>query len=157
MTQGLTIWIDADACPRDVKDLVFRAANRLKLPAIMVANQTMRYPQSPQISFIQVEDGLNRADDYIAEHVQPGDVVIMEDVPLAARIVDAGATGIDPRGLVYTEENVKHKLASRNLMADLREAGMVGGGPPPYNAKDRGKFASALDRVVTRLLKERQA
>jgi hypothetical protein len=147
----LHIWIDADACPRGAKELVFRAADRLKINTTLVANQAMRFPKSRWIELVLVPDGLDEADNYIAEHVRPDDVVIAEDVPLAARVVDAGATCIDPRGLIYTEDNVKEKLASRNLMAELREAGMMGGGPAPYTPKDRSRFASSLDRVLTRL------
>ena len=147
------IWIDADACPRDAKDLVFRAAERLNIKTTLVANQTMRIPKSRWIELVLVPKGLDEADNYIADRVQPGDVVVAEDVPLSARLVDAGATGIDPRGTIYTEENVKQRLAARNLLADLREQGMMGGGPAPYKPKDRAKFASALDRLLTQLLR----
>ena len=150
----MKIWVDADACPRDAKDVVMRAANRLKIKTTLVANQSMRFPKSAWVDLVVVPSGSDRADDFIAAHVLPGDVVIVEDIPLAARIVDAGAIGIDPRGSVFHQENVKHKLAARNLLADLRDAGMVGGGPAPYRPRDKSKFASALDRMLTKLLKE---
>jgi len=147
------IWVDADACPRDAKDIVFRTAMRLKVETILVANSPLNTPQSPWISVEVVAKGLDIADDYIADHVADGDLVITADIPLAARVVDRGATGIDPRGQLFTEDNVKEKLATRNLMTSLRDDGMVGGGPPPYKPKDKSKFASSLDQLVTRLMK----
>lgn len=153
----MQIWIDADACPRDAKELVFRAANRLKIQTFLVANQPMRVPKSSFLDLVVVEQGLDVADDYIAENVAPGDLVIVEDVPLASRIVAAGAVGLTPRGMEFHENNVQTKLASRNLMADLREVGFVGGGPKPYKPKDRANFASALDRLLNRLLREAEA
>ena len=149
----MKIWVDADACPRDAKDIVFRTAMRLKVETILVANSPLNTPQSPWISVEVVAKGLDIADDYIADHVADGDLVITADIPLAARVVDRGATGIDPRGQLFTEDNVKEKLATRNLMTSLRDDGMVGGGPPPYKPKDKSKFASSLDQLVTRLMK----
>lgn len=149
----IKIWVDADACPRAAKDLVFRAAERLGIETVLVANQQMRIPRSDFVSLEVVEAGANVADDFIVEHVSPGDLVIMEDIPLAARIVEQGAVGIDPRGLIYTEDNVSQKLASRNLLTELRDTGLITGGPAPYKDKDRAKFASALDRTLTKLLK----
>ncbi len=148
----MQIWVDADACPRDAKDLVFRAAIRLEIPTRLVANAPMRLPRSTWIHLDLVDKGLNLADDFIAENVAPGDLVVTADIPLAARIVDRGALGIDPRGLIYSETNVKQRLASRNLLAELRETGLVQGGPPPYGPKDRNKFASALDQLLRKLL-----
>jgi len=151
--RGLLIWVDCDACPRDAKDLVFKAAARLQIATRLVANRGMWVPDSPWIELIVVGNDFNEADDYIADNVTPGDLVITADIPLAARIVDGGALGIDPRGHVFDEDNVKHFLARRNLMADLREGGMIGDGPPPYGPKDRSRFASALDRLLTRCLR----
>lgn len=148
------IWIDADACPRPAKEIVFKAAKRLGIHVKMVANQWMRTPASTHIELVLVESGLDVADDAIAEGVSEGDLVITADIPLAARIVDRGALGIDPRGLVYSPENVKEKLATRNLLAELRDVGMTGTGPPPYKPKDRSKFASSLDRLLTQMLKD---
>jgi len=153
----LIIWIDADACPRPAKEIVFKAGKRLGIKVKLVANQWMRIPNSPLIELVVVESGLDVADDAIAEAVAKDDLVITADIPLAARIVDRGARGIDPRGLVYSAENVKEKLATRNLLAELREVGMMGTGPPPYKPKDRSKFASALDRLLTKLLKDSAA
>lgn len=151
--RAMLIWVDCDACPRDAKDLVFRAAERLSIETRLVANRGMWVPASPWIELIVVGQDFNEADDYIATNIAPGDLVVTADIPLAARIVDGGALGIDPRGQIFDEDNVKHYLASRNLMADLREGGMIGAGPPPYSPKDRSRFASALDRLLTRALR----
>lgn len=150
----MKLWVDADACPKSSKELIYRAADRYKLTTLLVANTQMRLPKSPYLELVVVSSGYDKADDYIAENVTPQDLVITADIPLAARIVDAGATGIDPRGQIFDEDNVKSKLATRNLMAELRDAGMQGGGPPPYKPKDRAKFASALDRLIHKLLRD---
>ncbi len=147
----MKIWVDADACPREAKDLVFRAAIRLKIPATLVANSPMRIPRSPWITLDRAPSGFNEADDYIVERVSSGDLVVTADIPLAARIVDRGAVGIDPRGQVFTEDNVKARLATRNLLAELRESGLSGGGPLPYRSKDKSAFASTLDFQLTKL------
>ncbi len=150
----MKMWVDADACPRDAKDIVFRTAMRLKVHTILVANSPLQTPRSEWIAVEVVAKGLDIADDYIADHVVDGDLVITSDIPLAARVVDRGAAGIDPRGQLFTEDNVKEKLATRNLMTSLRDGGMIGGGPPPYKPKDKSKFASSLDQLVTRLMKQ---
>ncbi len=149
----MKIWVDADACPVVIKDILYRTAMRMEVPACLVANNFLRTPASEWITVEVVGHGFDVADDYIADNVKPGDVVITADIPLAARIVDAGAHGIDPRGGMFTEENVKERLATRDLLSELRDQGMMGGGPPPYKAKDKSKFASALDRLLTRLKK----
>ncbi len=153
----MNIWMDADACPRGAKDLLYRAAKRESIPLILVANQEMGIPKSAWISKVIVEQGFDIADAYITDHVEEGDLVITADIPLAANVVDKGAIALDPRGLIYDEENVKEKLATRNLLASLRDEGMMGGGPPPYQASDRHKFASALNVTLQRLKKEQQA
>lgn len=150
---ALTLWVDADACPKGSKELIYRAADRYQLPTILVANAQMGVPKSAYLSLVLVGSGLDIADDYIAEHVAPGDLVITADIPLAARVVDAGAMGLDPRGLIFDEDNVKNRLATRNLFSDLREVGFMGGGPPPYKPKDRANFASALDRLIQKRLR----
>jgi len=144
------IWVDCDACPRAAKELIYSAAFRFDVETLLVANSRMRFPDEEPITLVIVGDGYNVADDYIAEHVASGDLVITADIPLAARIVDAGALGLDPRGQIFDEGNVKTKLAARNLMAGLREMGMTGGGPPPYKQKDRNKFQQELDRILTK-------
>lgn len=149
----MKIWIDADACPGAVKEIVFRAAERLGIQAVVVANQVMRVPDSPLISVVVVSKNFDAADDHIAAEVSAADVVITADVPLASRVVSAGSVAIDPRGEVYDEENIGERLSARNLMNELRSGGLVGGGPREMEATDTHKFASALDRELTRRTK----
>lgn len=151
----MQIWIDADACPRVIKEIVFRASERLDVPVCLVANTSLAKHHSRLITSVEVPGGFDVADDYIAEHAAPGDLVITADIPLAARIVARGAVGIDPRGELYTEENVGERLSVRDLMTELRGAGMVQGGPAQFGATDRQRFASSLDRLLTRLLRGR--
>ncbi len=149
----MRLWVDADACPRAAKELIYRAADRYAIETIFVANSAMNLPKSPHLSLHLVGAGFDVADDHIANSVSPGDLVITADIPLAARIVDAGALGIDPRGQLFDEDNVKSRLATRNLLADLRDQGMMGGGPPAYQPKDRANFASVLDRTLQKLIR----
>jgi uncharacterized protein len=150
------LWIDADAAPRDVKEIVFRAARRLAFETVLVANQRLSVPLDlPRVSAVRVEGGPDVADRYIAEWAGPGDVVITADIPLAAALVGKGVGVIDPRGQEYTEENVGERLSVRDFMDGLRGAGMETGGPRPYGAKDKQAFAAALDRVLTRALRAR--
>jgi uncharacterized protein YaiI (UPF0178 family) len=151
------IWIDADAAPRDVKEIVFRAARRLRLETVLVANQRLAAPlDHPFVTTVQVKGGPDVADLHIAEHAAPGDVAVTADIPLAARLVEKRVTVIDPRGVEYTEDNVGERLAVRDFMDGLRGAGVETGGPRPYDARDRQAFAAALDRVLTRMLRERR-
>lgn len=146
----MPIWVDADACPREVKELLFRAAERTRTRVTLVANTLMRYPASEYVTHILVPGGANVADQRIVELVQPGDLVITADVPLAAQVVAAGAQALDPRGELYREANVGARLAVRNLMDELRGTGDVtGGGPSNFTAKDRQAFANQLDRWLT--------
>ncbi len=149
----MRIWIDADGCPRDVKDLVFRAAERLKIPVVMVADRPLARHRSPLITSVVVPRDLDSADRHIAGQLDPGDLVITADLPLAAEVVGRGAIGINPRGELYTEENVRERLSMRDFLMGLRETGAELGGPPPYSRKDKERFAAALDRFLTRALK----
>jgi len=152
----LKIWIDADAAPREVKEIVFRAARRLQIEVSLVANQRLAGPEgNPFVTTVRVQEGPDVADRYIALHAAPGDVAITADIPLAARLVEQSVLVIDPRGEEYTPENVGERLAVRDLMSGLRGEGMVTGGPRIYGARDRQAFASALDRVLTRGAKAR--
>jgi uncharacterized protein YaiI (UPF0178 family) len=147
----MKIWVDADATPGDVKRILFKAADREKVELTLVANVPLRHPESSYITSTVVGDGFNVADDWIAEQCEPGDLVITADIPLADRVVERGATALDPRGTVYTEDNIKGKLATRNLLDELRGASLVeGGGPPPYTKKDSHKFASAFQAFLGR-------
>jgi uncharacterized protein len=150
------IWIDADAAPRDVKEIAFRAARRLGIETVLVANQRLQTPAgNPLVSAVRVEGGPDVADRYIAEHAAPGDLAITADVPLAALLVPRGVAVLDPRGEEHTEETIGERLSVRDFMESLRGAGMVTGGPAPYDARARQAFADALDRALTRLRRPR--
>jgi uncharacterized protein YaiI (UPF0178 family) len=145
----LKIWIDADACPRVIKEIIFRASERLTLPVLLVANTSLSKHNSNLIESIVVADGFDVADDYIADHAVAEDLVITADIPLAARIVAKGGIALDPRGELYTEENVGERLSMRDLMMELRSEGCVQGGPGQFSLADRQRFASSLDRILT--------
>lgn len=155
--QTLQIWIDADACPAAIKEILFRTSKRLSLPVTLVANQTMRVPQSELIRVLTVSHGANVADDLIVEQMQPGDLVITGDIPLAARVVEKQGIAIGPRGEAFDEASIHSRLASRNLMEHLRSAGMETAGPKPQNQKDVQAFSNLLDRTLTRALRKRSA
>src|SRR3954468_20655742 len=151
----MKLWIDADAAPRDVKDIVFRASERLSLPTVLVANQRVEIPRGYGfLSTVRVDGGPDVADKYIAEHAQPGDVAVTADIPLAAVLVPKGVFVIDPRGVQYTEENVGERLTVRDFMEGLRGSGVETGGPKAYGPRDKQAFASALDRVLTRAMRK---
>ena len=148
----MRIWIDADAAPRDVKELVFRSAKRLNIETILVANQRIQTPVgNPLVSAVRVDGGADVADQYIASHAAPGDLVVTQDVPLAALLVPRDVAVIDVRGEEHTAETVGERLSVRDFMEQARLAGVVTGGPPPYDARARQAFAASLDRVLSRL------
>jgi uncharacterized protein len=147
----MRIWVDGDACPGVIKDILFRAAIRTKIPLTLVANQPMHVPRSELISILTVPSGFNVADQKIVELLDPGDLVITADIPLAAHVVNKGGTALDPRGDLYTDENIGERLTMRNLMDELRGGGMVGGGPAPFSGNDRQAFANQLDRILAKL------
>jgi uncharacterized protein YaiI (UPF0178 family) len=149
----MKIWIDADACPRVIKEIVFRASERLDLPVILVANKSLSKHETRLVESIVVADGFDVADDYIAEHAAAEDLVITADIPLAARVVANGGVALDPRGELYTEENVGERLSMRDLMMELRGGGLVQGGPAQFNPSDRQRFASSLDRILTQFVR----
>lgn len=144
------IWIDGDACPRDVKDIVYRAAQRTGAHVTLVANKNQFVPSAPHVRMITVPGGPDVADDRIVADSQPGDIAITADIPLAARLVEKGLAVIDVRGEVYDEENVRERLSVRDFMADIRDAGVMTGGPPGFGPKDKQRFANALDRALQR-------
>ena len=153
----MKIWIDADATPRDVKDLVFRAAKRLGLETILVANQRLQPPPgNPFVTAVWVDGGPDVADQHIAANALPGDLVVTQDIPLAALLVPRQVTVLDPRGDEHTMETIGERLSVRDLMDNFRLAGIVTGGPPPYDARAKQAFASALDRALTRLRQRAQ-
>ncbi|MGS0939258.1 YaiI/YqxD family protein [Pseudomonas sp.] len=151
------IWIDADACPRAAKELVFKFALKRKLNVIMVAGQPQIKPPYACVRLIIVESGMDAADDYLVEQAQPGDLVICSDVPLADRLVKKGVDALDPRGKEFDTRNMGERLAVRNLMTDLRDQGQMGGGQPPYGEKEKQAFANSLDRLLTRLTRPPKA
>jgi uncharacterized protein YaiI (UPF0178 family) len=153
---AFTIWVDADACPRVIKEIVFRASTRLSLPVLLVANKSLTKHNSTLVESIVVDAGSDVADDHIAEHCTAEDLVITADIPLAARIVAKGCVALDPRGELYTEENVGERLAMRDLMMELRSGGLVQGGPGQFSLTDRQRFASSLDRTLTQMLRGRR-
>ena len=146
----MQIWVDADACPKVIKDILYRAAKRAEIVTTLVANQTLQVPPSPWLKTIQVGSGFDVADDYIVHKLSPGDIVITADIPLAAEAIEKGAQAINPRGELYTTANIKQRLAMRNMMEELRSIGEVRGGPPPLNQQDRQAFANTLDRLLTK-------
>jgi uncharacterized protein YaiI (UPF0178 family) len=146
----MQIWVDADACPGEIKTLLYRAAERRKIKITLVANQSMRTPVSEFIDFILVPGGMNVADRRIVELLAAGDLVVTADIPLAADVVAKGGQALDPRGELYTDDNVGTRLASRNLINELRGGGLITGGPSNFSSRDRQAFANRLDRWLTK-------
>ena len=152
----MKLWIDADAAPRDVKDICYRLSDRLKLDTVLVANTRFQLPVGYSfLSAVRVEGGADVADTYIVEHSAAGDVAVTADIPLAALLVPKGVVVIDPRGEVYTEESIGERLSVRNFMDELRMGGVDTGGHAPYGAKEKQAFANAIDRALTRALRTR--
>lgn len=152
----MKIWVDADAAPRDVKDIIARAALRLGVPTLLVANQRVHTPaNNPFLTAVRVEGGPDVADDHIAENASPGDLAVTADIPLAARLVEKGVRTIDPRGTEYTPENIGERLSIRDFMDRLRGTGVDTGGPGAWGTKEKQAFAATLDRLLTRMTKGR--
>ena len=149
----MRIFVDADAFPNVVRDVLIRASARRNVPLCFVANKPLRGGGSANISFIQVPAGPDVADDHIAGLVEAGDLVITADIPLADRVIAKGAFALDPRGKLYTQDNIKNSLAIRDLLKELRDLEMIGGGPATFGKKERQAFADQLDRILTRQLK----
>lgn len=143
------IWVDADACPAVIKDILFRAAERVKLPLTLVANKLLRVPPSPYIDALQVAGGFDVADNEIVHRLRPGDLVITADIPLAAAVIDKGGHALNPRGERYSRDNVREFLALRNFMDELRGSGVQTGGPAAFSHADRQAFANQLDRFLS--------
>jgi uncharacterized protein YaiI (UPF0178 family) len=150
----MQIYVDADGFPRQAKEILVRAVLRLCVPVLFVANKPIRPEPSPLISTLLVPGGPDIADDRIAELAQPGDLVVTADIPLADRVVSKGAFALNPRGMLYTEENIKDRLSVRDLLSELRDGGMMTGGPPAFGKRDCQAFADQLDRFLVRRLKE---
>ncbi len=144
----MQIWVDADACPVVVKEILYRAAERKQIPLVLIANQPLSTPRSPYISSRRVESGFDVADNYIVAQVQPGDLVITADIPLAAEVLEKGGHAINPRGERYSHDTIRQKLTMRDFMDTMRASGIQGGGPPPLSQTDRRNFANELDRLL---------
>ena len=150
----MRIWIDADAAPKAVKDIVARAALRLEIATFLVANQRLYTPANNRfVESVRVAGGPDVADDHIADHAEAGDLAVTADIPLAARLVAKGVKTVDPRGTEYSEENIGERLSIRDFMDSLRSTGVETGGPAPYGNREKQAFAATLDRLLTRLLK----
>jgi uncharacterized protein len=147
----MKILVDADACPGAIKDILYRAAERALLQMTLVANQPLRTPPSPFIRSVQVPRGFDVADDEIARRVEPGDLVITADIPLAAQVIEKGGHALDPRGELYSTDNIRERLNMRDFMDGLRASGVQTGGPAPLAASDRQRFANQLDGLLARL------
>jgi uncharacterized protein YaiI (UPF0178 family) len=146
----MQIWVDADACPRPIKEVLFKAANRRKVAVTLVANQYLKTPPSPYIRALQVPAGFDVADNEIVTRIEPGDLVITADVPLADEVVTKQAIALNPRGTLYTAENIKDHLQRRDMLDQLRGSGEISGGPNAFSKQDIQAFANALDRYITK-------
>ncbi len=144
------IWVDADACPAVIKDILFRAAERIQAPLTLVANKLLRVPPSPWLKALQVPGGFDVADAEIARRCAPGDLVITADIPLAAQVIEKGGHALNPRGEFYSHENIREVLNLRDFMDGLRGSGVQTGGPPALSQADRQAFANQLDRFLTK-------
>jgi uncharacterized protein YaiI (UPF0178 family) len=146
----MTIWVDADACPVAAKEILFRAATRTETLLVLVANQYMRVPPSPFIKAIQVSSGFDVADNEIVQKAEAGDLVVTADIPLAAEIVAKQCVALNPRGELYTKENIRQRLNMRDFMETLRSSGIQSGGSAPYDQTDRQKFANQVDAYLAK-------
>lgn len=146
----MRIFVDADACPKVIKNILFRAAIRAEIQLILIANQRVEIPHSPFITMHKVAPGFDVADNEIVLRVKPGDLVVTADIPLADAVIEKGALALNPRGLLYTKENIKERLSTRNLMMELRDIGVVTGGPNTLKPRDRQAFANQLDRLLAK-------
>ncbi len=147
----MTIWVDADACPTLIRDILYKAARRTGVPLTLIANQYIRTPKALNITSVQVSQGFDVADNEIVKRAQLDDLVITSDIPLAAEVMEKGAHALTPRGELYEMDTIRQKLNLRDFMDSMRSTGVqVGGGPPPMNAADRQQFANHLDRYLTK-------
>ncbi len=146
----MQIWVDADACPKPIKEILFRAAQRVQASLVLVANKPLRTPPSRHIRTIQVAAGFDVADQEIVQQLQAGDLVITADIPLAAEVIERGGHVLDPRGEFYTRDNIQERLTLRNFMDELRGSGVDTGGPAAFSQSDRQAFANQLDRFLAR-------
>lgn len=153
----MLIWIDADACPVVVRDITIKAAIRLKVKIVFVANKKILLPVSDLIEQVVVTEGPDKADEYIIENARPGDLVVSQDIPLSYSLVKAKIVVIDPRGRVHTEDNISERLATRDLLQELRDIGDVKGGPQAFGSKEKQAFAASFDRELSKLVRSSNA
>ena len=146
----MKIWVDADACPAVIKDILYRAAERAEVPLTLVANRNLQIPNSPRVSLLTVASGFDVADNEIVKRVAAGDLVVTGDIPLAAEVIEKGAHALSPRGELYTSDNIKARLNMRDFMDTLRGSGIDTGGPPALSQSDRKAFADHLDKLLTK-------
>lgn len=146
----MKIWVDADACPVVIKEILFKAAKRTEVITTLVANQTISIPSSPYIKFLLVPSGFDVADNEIVKQCNEGDLVITADIPLAAEVIEKGGHALNPRGEMYSANSIKAKLTMRDFMDTMRSSGIQTGGPPVFNQSDRMKFANELDKFLTK-------
>lgn len=146
----MPIWVDADACPAVIRDILFRAAVRKQMALTLVANQSISTPPSPFIKAVRVQAGFDVADHYIVQHLCAGDLVVTQDIPLAALVIEQGGVALNPRGELYTADNIRQRLSMRNFMEELRSSGVMTGGPSAFSQRDRQEFANQLDRYLQR-------
>ena len=144
------IWIDADACPKVIKEVIYKFSSRFKIAVCLVANSYMNIPQSPFISFVKVDSGADVADMYIVQNLDQQDLVITADIPLAGEVIAKGALAINPRGEAYNLENIGERLSMRDYMKELRDGGLVTGGPSQFNARDKISFTNSLNKILTK-------
>jgi uncharacterized protein YaiI (UPF0178 family) len=149
----MKIWVDADACPVVIKEILFKAAKRTEVEITLVANQTISIPSSPFIKFLLVPSGFDVADNEIVKRCDDGDLVVTADIPLAAEIIEKGGHALNPRGEMYSTDNIKQRLTMRDFMDTLRSSGIQTGGPPALNKSDRQAFANQLDKFLTKNIK----
>ena len=150
----MKIWVDADACPVVIKEILFRAAKRTEVQLTLVANHLMSIPRSKNINFLQVSSGFDIADHELVRRLDAGDLVITSDIPLAAEVIDKGGYALSPRGELYSTDNIRARLNMRDFMDTLRGSGINTGGPPPLSQHDRKSFADHLDKILTRYLSD---
>lgn len=149
----MKIWVDADACPGAVKEIIIKAALKRGVPTVFVANKDIHLPVSPHLSTIRVALGPDVVDQHIVAHAQPEDLVISQDIPLAAELVNMGLTVMSPYGTLFTSSNIGERLSYRNFMHEMRDTGLITGGPKPFTDKEKRQFANTFDQALTRLLK----
>ena len=151
----MKIWVDADACPGAIKEILFRASERTKVPLTLVANHPMRVPPAAWINFMRVSSGFDVADNEIVRRLEAGDLVITSDIPLAAEVLEKGGEALNPRGEMYSSDNIKARLSMRDFMESLRSSGIQTGGPTALSKSDRQAFANNLDKILTRYIKDK--